>query len=56
MKLQDVVKEQEVVRPQLVNAFVESQLLLKRAEELKDRIRELEATGVAAGGEAAGGR
>lgn len=48
-KYADLVREQEIVRPQLINAFVESQLILRRADALKERIRELEGVGVARG-------
>ena len=48
-KAVDLVKEQDIVRPLLINAYVESQLILKRADSLKARIQELEhlGTGVA---------
>ena len=41
VKLHELAEEQKFVRPLLINAFVESQLVLKRADALKARMREL---------------
>jgi hypothetical protein len=46
-KRDEVVKEQGLVRPQLVNTVVDSELILKRQKELVARIKELESIGVA---------
>jgi hypothetical protein len=50
VKREDVVKEQGLVRPQLVNAVVESELVLKRRRELEKRIEELRGKAEVAGG------
>jgi hypothetical protein len=43
----DVVAEEEVVRPQLINGVVDSELILKRRKALEARIEELKKVGVA---------
>lgn len=51
-KLLNLDEEEKLVKPLLINTYVDSQLILKRAELLKARIEELErlgGTGVAAG-------
>jgi hypothetical protein len=48
-KLVNLNNEHKFVKPLLVNAFVESQLVLKRADALRARIKELQNVGVAAG-------
>jgi hypothetical protein len=50
VKREDVVKEQGLVQPQLVNAVVDSELILKRRRELEKRIKELEGKVEVAGG------
>jgi hypothetical protein len=47
VKREDVVREQEMVRPHLINNVVDSELILKRQKALLDRIKELEKVGVA---------
>jgi hypothetical protein len=49
-KREEVVKEMGLVRPQLVNTVVDSELVLKRQRELVARIKELEGVGVATRG------
>ncbi len=46
-KLAEATKEQEFVRPLLINAVVNSDLVFKRQRSLEARIRELEKVGVA---------
>jgi hypothetical protein len=46
-KRNEVINEQNFVRPLLINAVVESDLVLKRKRSLEARIKELEKVGVA---------
>jgi hypothetical protein len=46
-KRDDVVAEEELIQPQLINAVVESELILKRRKALELRIEELNKIGVA---------
>jgi hypothetical protein len=47
-KLADVTAEEEVIRPLLINAVVDSELVLKRQRALEGRIKELKGTAVTA--------
>jgi hypothetical protein len=42
-KRDDVIAEQEWMKPLLVNTYVETQLILQRKKSLEDRVKELEA-------------
>ncbi|MGH9676701.1 MAG: hypothetical protein ACRD36_06330 [Candidatus Acidiferrum sp.] len=46
-KLANVLKEQEFVRPLLVNAAVDAEIIMRRGLALDKRVKELEKTGVA---------
>jgi hypothetical protein len=48
-KRKDVVAEEELIRPLLINSAVESELILKRKKALESRIGELKGAGVALG-------
>jgi len=49
-KRSDLVAELKLVRPQLINAVVDSDLVLRRQRALEARIKELEKVGVASKG------
>jgi len=48
VKLPGVIEEENLVRPQLINSAVESQLVLRRQRSLERRLEELKKVGVAA--------
>lgn len=49
VKRDNVLKEQDLVKPLLVNTVVDSELILKRTKALEARIKELKSVGVATG-------
>jgi hypothetical protein len=49
VKRDNVLKEQDLVKPLLVNTVVDSELILKRTKALEERIKELKNVGVATG-------
>ena len=42
IKLAEIFREHERVKPLLINAAVDSQLILQRQDQLKDRVKELQ--------------